>query len=60
MSAAPVPISERRRLLEGMFALAKAEGKMSNEEMEEIRKVAYGLDFTHRQFINIKLKVLKA
>jgi len=57
---ATMPISERRRLLEGMFALAKAEGKMSNEEMEEIRKVAYGLDFTHRQFINIKLKILKA
>lgn len=50
---------ERRQLLEGLFVLSKAEGKMSQEEVEEIRKVAYGLDFTHRQFINAKLKILK-
>lgn len=56
---ATMTMAERKQLLEGMFAMSKAEGKMSNEEIEEIRKVAYGLDFTHRQFINAKLKVLK-
>lgn len=56
---ATMPVAERKQLLEGMFALSKAEGKMSNEEIEEIRSVAYGLGFSHRQFINAKLKVLK-
>jgi len=31
---------------------------MTGEEIEEIRKIAYGLDLTHREFINAKLKVL--
>ena len=50
---------EKKRLLEGIFALAMAEGRMSNEEVEEIRKIAYMLDFSHKQFIEAKLKVLR-
>ncbi|MFQ5960619.1 MAG: TerB family tellurite resistance protein [Candidatus Methylomirabilales bacterium] len=50
---------ERKRLIEGIFALSMAEGKMSNEEVEEIRKIAYMLDFSHKAFIEAKLKVLK-
>lgn len=50
--------AERQRLVEGIFALSKAEGKTSNEEIEEIRKIAYMLDFSHKQFIDTKLKVL--
>ena len=50
---------EQRQLIEGLFSLSKAEGKMSHNEIEEIRKVAYGLGFTHKQFINAKLKILK-
>ncbi|MEE9568938.1 MAG: TerB family tellurite resistance protein [Candidatus Binatia bacterium] len=50
---------ERKHLLEGIFALAKAEDRMSNEEVEEIRKIAYMLDFSHKQFIEAKLKILK-
>jgi uncharacterized tellurite resistance protein B-like protein len=50
---------EKKLLLEGIFALAMAEGKMSNDEVEDIRKIAYMLDFTHKQFINSKLKALK-
>ncbi len=46
-------------MLEGIFALSMAEGRMSNEEVEEIRKIAYMLDFSHKQFIEAKLKVLK-
>jgi len=50
---------ERKRSIESLFALSKAEGKMSNEEIEEIRKIAYGLNLSHREFINAKLKILR-
>ena len=50
---------EKKILLEGIFALAMAEGRMSNEEVEEIRKIAYMLDFSHKQFIDAKLKIPK-
>ena len=50
---------EKKNLLEGIFALAMAEGKMSNDEVEDIRKIAYMLDFTHKQFIDAKLKALR-
>ncbi len=50
---------EKKNLLEGIFALSMAEGRMSNEEVEEIRKIAYMLDFSHKQFIDAKLKILK-
>src|ERR671922_2740797 len=55
---ATLSVNERKTLLEALFALALAEGKMTGEEIEEIRKIAYGLEFTHREFINAKLKVL--
>ena len=51
-------VNKRKTLVESLFALALAEGKMTGEEIEEIRKIAYGLDLTHREFINAKLKVL--
>jgi len=50
--------NERRQLIEGIFALSLAEGKMSHEEHEEIRKIATMLDFSHKQFIAAKLRVL--
>jgi uncharacterized tellurite resistance protein B-like protein len=49
---------KRKSLLEALFGIAQAEGKMTGQEIEEIRKIAYGLDLSHRQFINAKLKVL--
>ncbi len=55
---ATLSVNKRKTLLEALFALALAEGKMTGQEIEEIRKIAYGLDFTHREFINAKLKVL--
>ncbi|HEU4344254.1 MAG TPA: TerB family tellurite resistance protein [Candidatus Binatia bacterium] len=55
---ATLSVNKRKTLLEALFALALAEGKMTGEEIEEIRKIAYGLEFTHREFINAKLKVL--
>jgi uncharacterized tellurite resistance protein B-like protein len=48
----------RKTLLEALFGLAQARGKMGAAEIEEIRKIAHGLDFTHREFIAVKLKVL--
>jgi len=50
--------SKRKILVEALFGLAQAENKMSSQEIEEIRKIAYGLDLTHREFINAKLKIL--
>jgi uncharacterized tellurite resistance protein B-like protein len=50
---------EKKNLLEGIFALAMAEGRMSNDEVEDIRKIAYMLDFSHKQFIEAKLKILR-
>ncbi len=54
-----MPMAERKLLIEGIFALSKAEGKMSHEEVEAIRKIAYMLDFPHKLFIDTKLKVLQ-
>jgi uncharacterized tellurite resistance protein B-like protein len=50
--------NKRKILIEALFALALAEGKMTGKEIEEIRKIAYGLELTHREFINAKLKAL--
>lgn len=55
---ATMSLRERKNLLQGLFALIRAEGQMSNEEIEAIRKIAYGLGFSHREFINAKLKAL--
>lgn len=51
-------IHKRKMLLEALFALALAEGKISGGETEEIRKIAHGLELSHREFIHAKLKVL--
>jgi len=55
---ATMSMTERRELLHGLFALAKAEGKTSREEIEEIRKIAYGFGFSHKDFISAKLKAM--
>lgn len=55
---ATLSMSKRKILLEALFGLALAEGKLSGPEIEEIRKIAHGLDFTHREFIAAKLKAL--
>lgn len=50
--------NQRKLLVEALFGIALAEQKMTGREIEEIRKIAYGLDLTHREFISAKLKVL--
>jgi uncharacterized tellurite resistance protein B-like protein len=49
---------ERRRVVELLFAIAAADGDMSVDEIEEIRVIARGLQLTHKDFIQAKLKVL--
>jgi uncharacterized tellurite resistance protein B-like protein len=51
-------LNKRKDLIEALFTLALAEGRMTGKEIEEIRKIAYGLELTHREFINAKLKIL--
>lgn len=47
---------ERERFLEVLFAVASADGQISHDETEEIRRIASSLYLTHRQFIDAKLK----
>ena len=48
---------ERVRFLEVLFAVADADGRVSHYEIEEIRRIANGLNLTHKQFIDAKLTV---
>lgn len=49
---------ERRQFLKALFAVANADGDISIEETEEIRLIAQGINLTHRDFIDAKLKTL--
>jgi uncharacterized tellurite resistance protein B-like protein len=51
-------IEERQRVLVTLFAVANSDGEMSFDEVEEIRMIARGLDLSHKDFIDAKLKVL--
>lgn len=47
---------ERRRFLVVLFLVAAADGSVSFDETEEIRLVSRGINMTHQDFINAKLK----
>ncbi|HEX6303884.1 MAG TPA: TerB family tellurite resistance protein [Anaerolineales bacterium] len=49
--------NERLRFLDVLFAVADADGRVSHEEIEEIRIISKMLKLTHRQFIQAKLKI---
>jgi uncharacterized tellurite resistance protein B-like protein len=51
---------ERRHVVEMLFAISAADGDMSIEEVEEIRVIARGLNLTHKDFIDAKLKILES
>jgi uncharacterized tellurite resistance protein B-like protein len=51
---------ERVRLLAVLFAMANADGRISHKEHETIRRIASGLNLSHQQFIDAKLKVLQS
>jgi uncharacterized tellurite resistance protein B-like protein len=48
---------ERVRFLDVLFAVADADGHVSHDEIEEIRRIAKSLNLTHKQFIGAKLKI---
>jgi uncharacterized tellurite resistance protein B-like protein len=48
---------ERLRFLDVLFAVSASDGRVSNDEIEEIRTIANGLLITHQQFIDAKLKI---
>ncbi len=49
---------ERRKFLDVMFAVASSDGQISYDETEEIRKIARGINLTHKDFIDSKLRIL--
>lgn len=49
---------ERRKFLDVMFAIASADGQISYGETEEIRQIAKGINLTHKDFIDSKLRIL--
>jgi len=48
---------ERVHFLDVLFAVADADGHVSHDEIEEIRRIARSLNLTHKQFIGAKLKI---
>ncbi|MGW8226534.1 MAG: tellurite resistance TerB family protein [Anaerolineales bacterium] len=48
---------ERVRFMDALFAVADADGRVSHEEIEEIRTISMVLKMTHKQFIDAKLKI---
>lgn len=49
---------ERRKLLDVLFAVASADGQISYDETEEIRKISRGINLTHKDFIDSKMRIL--
>ncbi len=48
-------VNERRRFLEVLFEISVADGGLSNEESEEIRRIARGLNLTHKDYVKAKI-----
>jgi uncharacterized tellurite resistance protein B-like protein len=49
---------QRLQLLDCLFGLAATDQQLLNQEVEEIRSIAYALGLTHKDFIGAKLKHL--
>ena len=49
---------ERARFLDVLFSVAAADGQITHDENEEIRRIALSSNLTHQQFIDAKLKTL--
>jgi uncharacterized tellurite resistance protein B-like protein len=49
-------IEERVRFLDALFAVAAADGTISNEESAEISRINAGINLTHDQFVAAKLR----
>lgn len=55
--AAVSDYDERAQLVDSLFAVAAADGTLSNDEIETIRTLANTMVVTHERFIEAKLKV---
>lgn len=49
--------AERKEFLNSLFAVANAANKTSYEEIEEIRGIAKGMELSHQDFIEAKLRI---
>ena len=54
--ATSTTLEERQRFLVSLFLIAGADDSVSFDETEEIRLVQQGLNITHEEFINAKLR----
>lgn len=52
-------LAERKEFVDCLFAVANATEKTSFEEIEEIREIAKGLELSHQDFINAKLRITR-
>ena len=50
-------LAERIEFVDCLFAVANAAEKTSFEEIEEIREIAKGMELSHEDFINAKLRI---
>ena len=50
-------LSERKKFLHSLFAIANTAHKTSSQEIEEIRSIAKGLELGHQDFIEAKLTI---
>lgn len=51
---------ERKELLKTLFFIANSADKTNNDEIEEIRQLAYSLKLSHAEFIEAKLTISRA
>lgn len=55
--ASDITPSEGDQLLDLLFGVAEADGKVSHKEIEEIYNISFNLNLSHRQFIAAKTKI---
>ena len=51
-----IRFEEKVELLELLFAVASANGSLTHAELEELRGISAGLNLSHRQYIDAKLR----
>ena len=52
-------LAERKEFVDCLFVVANAAEKTSFEEIEEIREIAKGLELSHQDFIDAKLRITR-
>ncbi len=49
-------LAQRRHLIVCLFDIAGADAELAHDEVEAVREIAYGLKFSHSDFIDAKVK----